>query len=228
MRPQIYIAWIIYPPMQVSAIPGAGFDANVYLVSDARHVLIDAGTGFNERYVRNSIEKHIALEDVAAIVLTHEHFDHCGGVADLRQSCDADVHIHEDGAAVLEEGQDWSAAWFGRTQEPTEIHRKLHDKDTIQLGSATLQVLHTPGHSPGSICLYEGETESLFSGDLIFANGGVGRTDFTGGDASMLAHSVHSLDIPVGNLYPGHGPYIEGDGQRHVDMAAKAVQGWLD
>lgn len=214
--------------MQVTAIPGAGFDANSYLISGTRHVLVDAGTGINSEYIYRKLEEYIPLEDIDIIVLTHEHFDHCGGVADLRERCSAQVYMHEDGASVVEEGKDWSAGWFGTSQKPTMVDRKLRDGDGIELGDSLLQVLHTPGHSPGSICLYETTLQSLFSGDLIFASGGVGRTDFTGGDTALLAHSIHSLDMPVVNLYPGHGPYIEGDGQRHVDMAARAIRGWLD
>ncbi len=214
--------------MQVSAVPGAGFDANVYLVSDKRHVLIDAGTGSNGRYIRRAIEQSVSLEEIDAIVLTHEHFDHCGGVAQLRERCNAEVYMHEDGAAVVEEGRNWSADWFGASQEPTTVDRKLQDGDVIDVGGAALQVLHTPGHSPGSICLYEATSASLFSGDLIFAHGGIGRTDFKGGSRPTLAQSIHSLDLPVTDLYPGHGPYVEREGQRHVEMAARSVQQWLD
>lgn len=214
--------------MQVSAIPGAGFDANVYLVGDGRHVLIDAGTGSNDRYIRGAIQQSIPLEDIDAIVLTHEHFDHCGGVAQLRERCSAEVYMHEQGAAVVEEGQSWSADWFGTSQEPTTVDRKLQDGDVIDLGGTALQVIHTPGHSPGSICLYEPASKSLFCGDLIFAHGGLGRTDFRGGSRATLARSIHSLDMPVANLYPGHGPYVEGEGRRHVEMAARSVQQWLD
>lgn len=214
--------------MKVTAIPGAGFDANVYLVSDRRHVLIDAGTGYNARYIHEAIQKSVPLEDIDAIVLTHEHFDHCGGVADLRERCGSEVYMHEDGADVVEHGLDWSAGWFGTVQESTSVDRKLHDKDVIELGDTSLRVLHTPGHAPGSICLYDQASQSLFSGDLIFSSGGVGRTDFTGGDPALLARSIYSLDMPVDNLYPGHGPVIEGDGRRHVDMAARAVEEWLE
>lgn len=214
--------------MQVSAIPGAGFDANVYLAGDGRYVLVDAGTGLNDRYVQKKLAESVPPEEIDAVVLTHEHFDHCGGAAQLRELCNAEVYMHEDGAAVVEEGQEWSAGWFGTSQEPTTVDWKLRHGDTIDLGGTALQVLHTPGHSPGSICLYEPASKSLFCGDLIFSNGGIGRTDFKGGSKATLARSIHSLDMPVTNLYPGHGPYVEGDGQRHVDMAARAVQGWLD
>ncbi|MFO8132621.1 MAG: MBL fold metallo-hydrolase [Thermoplasmatota archaeon] len=214
--------------MQVTAIPGAGFDANIYLVSGDRHILVDAGTGVNSAYVYRKLAASIDPGVLDAIVLTHEHYDHCGGVADLRERCSSQVYMHEAGAAVVEQGKDWSAGWFGASQEPTQVDRKLQDGDEIPLDGTSLQVIHTPGHSPGSICLYETATAALFSGDLIFAHGGVGRTDFQGGDPAALARSIHMLDMPVTNLYPGHGPHIEDDGQRHVDMATRAVQGWLD
>jgi len=80
----------------------------------------------------------------------------------------------------------------------------------VTVGGHILEVIYTPGHSPGSICLYEPESKSLFSGDTIFSDGGIGRTDFPGGSMEELVESIRRIDMDVLDLYPGH--YIPGTG----------------
>lgn len=215
--------------MQFWKIEGMGFDSNIYVLgSGGEAAVIDTGTGFNSSYVIESITEKVDAKSIKAIILTHEHFDHCGGVPDIKERCDeeiVEVMCHEKGAETLEEGRDWSSSLFGVEQPPVRVDRKLADGDIIEIGEMELKVIYTPGHSPGSICLYEAESRSLFSGDTIFSDGGVGRTDFWGGDAGKLANSIRRIsEFEVVNLYPGHGPHVIGNGAKHVRMALRTAE----
>ena len=106
---------------------------------------------------------------------------------------DAKVIMHKIGADALLEGNDWSAAMFGALQPTVTDIQYVSDGDYIDLNGTRLLVLHTPGHSPGSMCLYDASSQTLFSGDTIFADGGVGRTDFQGGDIVALHRSIERL-----------------------------------
>jgi glyoxylase-like metal-dependent hydrolase (beta-lactamase superfamily II) len=101
------------------------------------------------------------------------------------------------------------AAGFGEKLGPMEVVKGLKEGDKIELGELILEVLHTPGHTAGSICLYDPRQRILFSGDAIFCDG-VGRTDLPTGDATALRNSIEGLlKLDVQNIYPGHGPSVE-------------------
>ncbi|HDS58896.1 MAG TPA: MBL fold metallo-hydrolase [Thermoplasmatales archaeon] len=214
-----------YPFMQVTVIPGQGFDSNVYVLAAEQPAIIDTGTGFNLHHLRGRIQRVAALSSMARIILTHEHLDHTGGVAELLEYTEAEVIMHREGADTLEQGLDWSATLFGVSQPAVTVNRRVGDREVIDLGSDALEVLHTPGHSPGSMCLYHAESRSLFSGDTVFADGGVGRTDFRGGNTSQLHQSIQRLaQMEVRNLYPGHGPHVTGSGGEHVRRALRTAE----
>lgn len=210
--------------MNVTRLLGFGFESNVYLILAEKIAVIDTGTGF---YIRNLVEglkRYVEPKDVEYIILTHEHFDHTGGAKALKDICNARICMHEMGAEVLEKGLDWSASFFGAKQPRTSVDIKLHGGEVIDLGNVKLNVIYTPGHSKGSICLYEEKTKSLFSGDTIFAHGGIGRTDFYGGDSFQLIQSIKRLKkLDIRNLYPGHGDYIVGDASKHIEMAERSA-----
>ena len=208
--------------MYVVPIPGVGFDSNIYLIIDEKKALIDTGTGFYADYVIKKIKEACPLEEISFIILTHEHFDHTGGIDTLQKFCHAEIMIHEKGAITLEKGLDWSSSFFGVKQKKVKVHRKLREGDIIPLGEHDLMVFHTPGHSKGSICLYDEKSKSLFSGDLIFSDGGIGRTDFFGGDLGELLHSIERMKkLEINALYPGHGEWVTTDGDIHVKLAAE-------
>ncbi|MCE5204395.1 MAG: MBL fold metallo-hydrolase [Coriobacteriales bacterium] len=142
---------------------------------------------------------------VAAIVLTHGHFDHLGAAVAVVTHTRAPLLVHEADAKAITSAEGNGGAVFGFALIAPAPERTLADGDTIEAGDITLTVLHVPGHTPGSIALL-GEGH-LFSGDTLFA-GSVGRTDFPGGDPTAIRASVARLAaLPDDTrVHPGHGP----------------------
>ncbi|WP_286009439.1 MBL fold metallo-hydrolase [Methanobrevibacter woesei] len=192
-------------------IEGLGVDSNCYLLN--KQILVDTGTGQNKDYLYSKLkEQGVNPEDITDIVNTHCHYDHVGGNYLFPN---AKVNIHELDANALKNDEDEDNVSFLFNGS-----LKRHDVDSLlKEGSKILdfEVLHTPGHSRGGICLWDGET--LICGDTVFANGGVGRTDI-GGDYNQLKESVKRLkELNVKNLLPGHGPIVLGNGKKHIEVS---------
>lgn len=204
--------------MQIHQIGGLGPDCNIYLIIDGVITLIDAGTGQNFKIVEQNLGKFsIKPGDVNLLINTHCHYDHAGGDRDFVDA-GCEVAIHESEARLLRGGEETTtcAAIFGERLRPVKATRELRGGNRIELGELTLEVLHTPGHTRGSISLYEPERKLLFSGDTVFC-GGVGRTDLQTGDTEALVRSLRKLaKLEVERLYPGHGPSVEKNARRHV------------
>lgn len=146
-----------------------------------------------------------AQAELALIINTHGHWDHIGANKYLHDQTRAPILIHEADAPMLSSAALSAAASFGAGMESSAPHRLLHDRDVIDLGQLKLEVLHTPGHTPGGICLF---TEDLcFSGDTLFKLS-MGRTDLPGGDEAQLEYSLNKLMRYADELtvLPGHGP----------------------
>lgn len=141
---------------------------------------------------------------VKYIVLTHGHPDHFAALAELKKATGAQVLVHREDAEILELPP---VVFFGATfPQPPPADRQLEDGETIELGDLKLRVIHTPGHTPGGICLLANNV--LFSGDTLF-NNGIGRYDLPGGNLEKLMDSLHRkvLTLPEKTVvYPGHGP----------------------
>jgi glyoxylase-like metal-dependent hydrolase (beta-lactamase superfamily II) len=152
------------------------------------------------------IERHGL--SVSAIINTHGHFDHVGGNLRLIRATGAPLYIHQADAALLGKvGQ--VAAMYGLPGEnsPQPDHL-LEDGMVIEFGHQRLQVIHTPGHTPGGCCLYLEQEQKLISGDTLFADG-VGRTDLPGGSHAQLVQSIKQRLFCLPDqvqVYPGHGP----------------------
>lgn len=149
-----------------------------------------------------------AQVELVAIVLTHAHLDHVGAVEPLRARANVPVYLHPADNQILADVVRYGRM-FGVPVDPVApADCTLAHGDTISFGKVTLQVLHTPGHSPGSVCLYAADDQVLIAGDTLF-NRSVGRTDLPGGDAMALIRSIRSQlwQLPDAvQVYPGHGP----------------------
>ncbi len=140
-------------------------DAAVYLLNyDGHAALVDAGCGYSrEPLLANVRACGVRLEQIELLLLTHCHFDHTGGAASLRELLGCRTVAHQLDAKFLEEGDNAATAarWYGSTIEPVIIDRKLTGpRDTIQLGERTVEAIHIPGHSPGSL-VYLTESQGL-------------------------------------------------------------------
>ena len=213
--------------MDIYTIPGQQYDSNIYVIVGRVPTIIDTGTGFHTQEVVTAIHKIVPLNKIQQILLTHEHFDHVGGVQSLIQMSKgaAKIYAHHDLVQKLSQGKSTFAEMLGGTMPKITVDVPLTDGKELILGNHPYKVLSTPGHSIGSLCFYGEKNQVLFSGDTVFASGGFGRYDFPGGDFTTLLNSIMRLaTLDVKNLYPGHGPIVESHGKDHVIEALRNIQ----
>lgn len=156
------------------------FTGNIWLVSgEDENTLIDVGTGDSWKNIRE-------LESVNKVVITHSHYDHVDNLPKVVDKFDPEVYAFEPGNLPMDA-------------------EELEENENIELTGAKFRVCHIPGHKDDSICLYSPEEKILFTGDLIFPDGGFGRTDLEEGDRNLLIKSIEKVvDLEVEKMYCGH------------------------
>ncbi len=192
--------------MRIQCLSVGLLQVNCYVVWDSETkeaLVIDPG-GDVERILEFLKANDLRLE---RIVNTHSHFDHVGGVRVLQEKTGAPFLIHPRGRALLASAQERAAQFLGiAVGEPPIPDAFVEDGDEFQIGHVPFLVRHTPGHSPGGICLFA--HDAAFTGDTLFA-GSIGRYDIPGSSLDELVQSLRSVLLPLPDdtvIYPGHGP----------------------
>lgn len=188
-------------------LPVGPLQCNCSVIGDEQSreaIVIDPGDEIAQ--IVALIQKHNL--QVTQIVITHAHIDHVGGAMKLRAATGAPILLNQSDYALLKM-LDVQAAWLGMANPgKVEIDQSVGSGDLVQAGSLAARVLHTPGHTEGSICLYFPAEKTLIAGDTLFA-GSIGRTDLPGGSYEKIIHSLHDkiLALPDDTaVVPGHGP----------------------
>lgn len=188
--------------MKVIRIISSEIFTNSYLILTENPILIDSGTLADK--VLRVLEKHIELIELKYVILTHYHFDHVEAAPIIRKKTGAEILIHELDKKFID----------------FEVDGYLKDRGVVKLDDHEFKIIHTPGHTPGSVCLFEKESRSLFSGDTVFPGGGFGRTDLPGGDQESMITSLEKLSkLNVEILYPGHGNIVKRNVNKQIRLS---------
>lgn len=196
------------PDIQIQVVPVTPFQQNCSLIwSQATKHGVVVDPGGDVAAIREAIER--AGITVDFILLTHGHIDHAGGAAELAEALGVEVVGPHEADKPLLERLDIQGAQYGldgtRNVTPS---RYLKEGDTIEIAGVPFEVLHCPGHSPGSVVLFAPSLRFAFMGDVLF-QGSVGRTDLPGGSHEQLIGGIKAKILPLGDdvsFLPGHGP----------------------
>ncbi|MEC9084159.1 MAG: MBL fold metallo-hydrolase [Pseudomonadota bacterium] len=194
--------------LKYKIVPVTPFEQNCTLLwctETHKAAVVDPG-GDLDRILAAAEDEGVILEKV---LLTHAHIDHAGGTAELAKSAELPIEgPHKDDNFWIQ-GLAMQAQMFGfPAPEVFTPNRWLEDGDTVTVGNETLEVLHTPGHTPGHVVFFHRGSKLAQVGDVLF-NGSIGRTDFPKGDYNTLIHSIREKLFPLGDdvsFICGHGP----------------------
>jgi hydroxyacylglutathione hydrolase len=204
-------------------------NCNSYYIGADAHILVDPGLlmSFPE-LVKGLSRDDIDGDAIRYVLVTHSHPDHFEAVERFADRPDVKILMTKEEAGFMKEvGLKFYPA-FGLDVPEYRIDQELED-GTIQLGGEEFEIIITPGHSPGSMCLYWPKEKALFAGDLIF-NRNVGRTDFPGGNGALLKESIERVSqLDIEYLLPGHMDMVVGSDEvkRNFDIVKRSVFPYL-
>ncbi len=196
--------------MNLAALVFNPFQENTYVLWDDTNecAIVDAGNGNpREDAVLDKFIRDRGLKPVLA-VNTHGHIDHILGVGHVKETYGVPFALHGSDAFLLDTAADHARLYGMEIAAVPEIDVDLSCGTSVRFGNTTLEVIHTPGHSPGCVCLFDPENKILLTGDTLFKES-IGRTDLPGGDYRQIMNSLFQKIIPLGGdvqVYPGHGP----------------------
>ncbi|MFB6191537.1 MAG: MBL fold metallo-hydrolase [Candidatus Nanohaloarchaea archaeon] len=175
------------------------FTGNVWRISGTETVLIDAGEG-------DCWQEIDELESLDKVVVTHSHHDHVDNLPKIVDRFSPGVYAYEP------------------ENLPVDAE-EIEEGDTLELSGTDFEVIQTPGHRDDSICLYSREEKLLFTGDLVFPEGGFGRTDLKEGDRDLLIESIEKVaELEVDEFYPGHGEAVTQDAGRWIEKSLEQAK----
>lgn len=188
--------------------PAGSHEANVFVVGRSEAALVDAGSGEQEAVDRKlAYLQSAGISGVAYIVVTHAHADHSGGAARLKAATGAAIVVHRGDLAAM-----------NNAIAPEVVDHVVEEGDVLEAGGLHLEVVHTPGHAPGHICLFLRERRALFTGDHVVGRGTTAISP-PQGDMAAYVHSLRKLlvyDAEV--LCPGHGPVVRTPRQKVEEL----------
>ena len=198
--------------MKIQTIKVGLLEVNCYIVSDSHKNCWVIDPGNESKKIVEVIEREKLIP--TKILLTHGHFDHIEAVSRLKQLFpEIKVYVHSEDIPFLTNNRVWES-YLGRPLIDASYDEIINEGDVIHQGELSAKVLCTPGHSPGSVCYLM--DNGLFSGDTLFADGGIGRTDLWNSSALSMRATLKRLFLIEQNLivYPGHGPSSTLDRER--------------
>jgi glyoxylase-like metal-dependent hydrolase (beta-lactamase superfamily II) len=193
--------------IQIFQLPLGPLQTNCYLLAceETRQAAV-IDPSWNGRAIAQTAADHNIT--IRHILLTHAHFDHVGGLAELKELVDAPIYIHPDAVAMLEQAN-LSARFFQlEIPTPPPADEMLAEGQQLQIGNLTAHVLFTPGHAPGHVSFHLPEHKVLFDGDVLF-QGSIGRTDLPGGNYKLLLQMIWEKLMVMPDetqVLSGHGP----------------------
>jgi glyoxylase-like metal-dependent hydrolase (beta-lactamase superfamily II) len=195
--------------MEIKTFVLGELETNCYLVWDEK---TKEGLIIDPADEANFLSEQVLEQGIKPLYLlaTHGHFDHLLAAYELELAFKIPLLVHQDDLPLVKKMLPSATWWLKRRvmEKPPKKINFIKEGDQIKLGKTVLEVIHTPGHSPGGICLYGPKENILFTGDTLFAQGVVGRTDLSYSSAKALKESLKKLTrLPTETvIYPGHGP----------------------
>lgn len=195
--------------MMLKTFPVNPFEMNCYVYHDENThegVIIDPGMYFDEE--KNKIKQYIQSEKIKIknILLTHGHIDHIMGCKWAKDTYQVPLFMHKNDLPLIDGAVEQGKLFNVEFPQPPEPDKFINENEIVTFGNCILKIIHTPGHSPGGICLVDEENKNIFVGDTIFKNS-IGRTDLWKGDMNTLLYSIQNKIFRYSDdylLYPGH------------------------